>query len=109
MKRIVSLLLALLMLCCAVTALAEERVVILKQWKKPETIYKNLMKLNKAFGCNMTHEDIYKVAHSSLGLYRRCGMDVVNYLLSQKVLAIPNKKENRPGLVDPLAYYLRNT
>ena len=85
------------------------RIVILKQWKKPKTIYKNLMKLNKAFGCNMTHEDIYKVAHSSLGLYRRCGMDVVNYLLSQKVLAIPNKKENRPGLVDPLAYYLRYT
>lgn len=85
------------------------RVVILKQWKKPKTIYKNLMKLNKAVGCNMTHEDIYKVAHSSLGLYRRSGMDVVNYLLSQKVLAVPNKKENRPGLVDPLAYYLRYT
>ena len=85
------------------------RVVILKQWKKPKTIYKNLMKLNKAFGCNMTHEDIYKVANSRLGLYRRSGMDVVNYLLSQKVLAIPNKKENRPGLVDPLTYYLRNT
>ena len=85
------------------------RVVILKQWKKPKTIYKNLMKLNKAFGCNMTHEDIFKVANSRLGLYRRSGMDVVNYLLSQKVLATPNKKENRPGLVDPLAYYLRNT
>ena len=85
------------------------RVVILKQWKKPKTIYKNLMKLNIAFGCNMTHEDIFKVANSRLGLYRRSGMDVVNYLLSPKVLAIPNKKENRPGLVDPLAYYLRNT
>ena len=85
------------------------RVVILKQWKKPKTIYKNLMKLNKTFGCNMTHEDIFKVANSRLGLYRRSGMDVVNYLLSPKVLAIPNKKENRPGLVDPLAYYLRNT
>ena len=65
--------------------------------------------LNKAFGCNMTDNDIFKVANSRLGLYRRCSMDVVNYLLSQKVLAIPNKKENRPGLVDPLAYYLRNT
>ena len=85
------------------------RVVILKQWKKPKTIYKNLMKLNKAFGCNMTHEDIFKVANSRLGLYRRSGLDVVNYLLSQKALAIPNKQENRPGLVDPLAYYLRNT
>ena len=85
------------------------RVVILKQWKKSMTIYKNLMNLNKAVGCNMTHKDIYKVAHSSLGLYRRSGMDVVNYLLSQKVLSVPNKKENRPGLVDPLTYYLRNT
>ena len=35
------------------------RVVILKQWKNPMTIYKNLMKLNKAFDCNMTHEDLY--------------------------------------------------
>ena len=84
------------------------RVVIFKQWKKPKTVFKNLMKLNKAFGCDMTDNDIFKVANSRLGLYRRCSMDVVNYLLSQKVLAIPNKKENRPGLVDPLAYYLRN-
>lgn len=85
------------------------RVVILKQWKKPKTVYKNLMKLNVAFGCNMTDDLIYKVANSRLGLYRRCGMNVVNYLLSQKVLSMPNKKENRPGLIDPLAYYLRNT
>ena len=85
------------------------RVVILKQWKKPKTVYKNLMKLNVAFRCNMTDEDIFKVANSRLGLYRRCGMNVVNFLLSQKVLSLPNKKENRPGLVDPLAYYLRNT
>jgi group II intron reverse transcriptase/maturase len=85
------------------------RVVIFKQWKKPKTVYKNLMRLNVAFACNMTEEDIHKVANSRLGLYRRCGMNVVNYLLSPKVLAMPNKKENRPGLVDPLAYYLSNT
>ena len=84
------------------------RVVILKQWKRPRTIYANLMKLNRAFGCNMSDEDIYKVANSRLGLYRRCG-EVVNFLLSPKVLALPNKKENRPGLVDPLTYYLRTT
>ena len=36
-------------------------------------------------------------------------MDVVNYLLSPKISSLPNKKENWPGLVDPLAYYLRNT
>ena len=85
------------------------RVVILKQWKRPRTIYRNLWKLNNAFNCKLTDEDIRKVSGSRLGWYRRCGMRSANYLLSPKVLAIPNKKENRPGLIDPLAYYLRNT
>lgn len=80
------------------------RVVIVKQWKKPATIYRNLMKLNKMFGCNMTNEDIFKVSNSRLGLYRQCGLNVINYLLSPKVLAKENR--SRPGLVDPLAYYL---
>lgn len=84
------------------------RVVILKQWKRPRTIYANLMKLNKAFGCGMTDEQIYKVANSRLGLYARCG-DVVNYLLSPRILSMPNEKENRPGLIDPLEYYLGKT
>lgn len=82
------------------------RVIILKQWKKPKTVYRNLMLLNRNFKCNMTHEDIYKVANSRLGLYRRCAMNVVNYLLSPKVLGLPNKKEGRPALVNPLDYYL---
>ena len=47
---------------------------------------------------------IYKVANSRLGWYRRGGMDVENFLLSPKVLSI--KKKDRPGLVDPLKYYL---
>jgi len=33
-------------------------------------------------------------------------MNIVNYTLSPKVLALPNKKEGRPGLIDPLSYYL---
>ena len=82
------------------------RVVIIKMWKRPKTIYRNLQTLNKAFRCNFSDEDIYKVANSRLGWYRRCGMNVVNFLLSPKVLSIPNKKEGRPGLVDPLSYYL---
>ena len=84
------------------------RVVILKQWKKPKTIYRNLMRLNIKMHCNMTHEDIFKVANSRLGPFRRAGRNVVNFLLGPKVLSLPNKKENRPGLVDPLAYYLGN-
>ena len=85
------------------------RVVILKQWKKPKTIDKNLMKLNAAFKCNLTDVDIRKVSGSRLGWYRRAGMRSANFLLSPKVLSLSNKQENRPGLVDPLAYYLRNT
>ncbi len=80
------------------------RVIIIKQWKKPRRIYVNLMKLNEKFSCHMTDEEIYKVANSRLGWYRRSGMYVVNYLLSPAVLAI--KKKERPGLVNPLAYYM---
>ena len=83
------------------------RVIIIKQWKKPMRIYINLQRLNKAFKCNFEDEDIFKVANSRLGWYRRSGMDVVNYILSPKVLALANKKKGRPGLVNPLAYYLR--
>ena len=82
------------------------RVVILKQWKKPKTIYRNLMRLNIKMKYGVSNEEIYKAANSGLGWFRRSGMNTVNYLLSPKVLALPNKKENRPGLVDPLAYYL---
>ena len=82
------------------------RVIIIKQWKRSRRIFINLQRLNKAFKCNFDDEDIYKVANSRLGWYRRSGMDVVNYLLSPKVLATANKKKDRPGLVDPLNYYL---
>ena len=82
------------------------RVIIIKQWKRPKTIYKNLMKLNRICKCNMSEEDISKVANSRLGWYRRCAMNVVNFLLSPKVLETGNKKKGRPALVNPLSYYL---
>ena len=80
------------------------RVVILKQWKKPKTIQRNLQKLNKIGECKLRDEKIYKVANSRLGWYRQASGDVVNYLLSPKILGIATK--DRPGLVDPLEYYL---
>ena len=80
------------------------RVVILKQWKIPKAIYKNLQKLNRFGNCGFSDEDIFKVANSRLGWYRRCAGDVVNYTLSPKILGL--KTKDRPGLVDPLAYYL---
>lgn len=36
------------------------RCIIIKQWKRPRTIYKNLMKLNIACRCKFTHDDIFK-------------------------------------------------
>ena len=81
------------------------RVIIIKQWKIPERIYINLQRINKRFKCNFNEEDIYKVANSRLGLYRQCGMNVINFILSPTVLTI--RKANRPGLVNPLEYYLR--
>ena len=35
------------------------RVVILKKWKKPKTIYKNLMRMNLKFKNRLSEEDIY--------------------------------------------------
>lgn len=80
------------------------RVIILKQWKKPLRVYKNLMYMNKKQRCGFSHEDIYKVANSRKGLYARANGDVVNFILSPKILAI--KSGDRPGLVNPLEYYL---
>ena len=80
------------------------RVIILKQWKKPKRIYINLQKLNKKLGFLFTDEQIFSVANTRLGLYRQANGHVVNFLLSPKILAI--KKEDRPGLVNPLNYYL---
>ncbi|MCQ2427447.1 MAG: recombinase [Clostridia bacterium] len=82
------------------------RVIIIKQWKKGTRIYKNLQRINEMFRMKMTEEDIRKVSGSRLGWYRRCGMSSCNYLLSPKILGKANKRANRPGLVNPLDYYL---
>lgn len=83
------------------------RAVILKQWKRPRTIYKNLQKLNHIGKCEFSHKEIFKVANSRLGWYRRSAGYVANFALSQEILG--TKTKSRPGLVDPLAYYLSRT
>lgn len=82
------------------------RCIIIKQWKKPKTIYQNLMKLNTVYRSHFSKEDIYKCANTRLGWYRRSAMNVVNFILSPKALAIKNGE--RPGLVNPLEYYLKS-
>lgn len=80
------------------------RVVIIKQWKLPKRIYTNLMRINKTLKCNFNDKDIHKVTNTRLGWYKRSTGHVINFLLSPKVLSI--SKAYRPGLVDPLKYYL---
>ena len=81
------------------------RVIILKQWKTPSRIYKNLQKLNEKLPYHFSDEQLYSVANTRLGLYKQANGNVVNFLLNADILAI--RKEERPGLVNPLAYYLR--
>lgn len=78
--------------------------MIIKQWKKPKRIDINLQRLKRLQGFSFIKEETFKVANSRLGWYRRSGLDVVNFLLSPEVLAM--KKKERPGLANPLEYYL---
>lgn len=82
------------------------RVILIKQWKKPKTIYRNLAYLNRKYNNGFNHEDIFKVANSRLGWYKRSGMNVVNFILNPKLLE--TKIKDRAGLLNPLNYYLRN-
>lgn len=81
------------------------RVILLKQWKTLSRIYKNLQKLNEKLPYHFSDEQLYSVANTRLGLYKQANGNVVNFLLNAGILAI--RKEERPGLVNPLAYYLR--
>lgn len=81
------------------------RVIVIKQWKKPKTIYRNLCYLNRKYKIGFDHEAIYKVANSRLGWYRRSGMNVVNFIISPDLLE--TKIKDGAGLLNPLNYYLR--
>ena len=82
------------------------RVIIMKQWKTPKTIYRNLKIMREWAKSNLSDVELYKTANTRLGWYRRGRYLIVNYLLSPKALETPNKKTGRPGLVNPLEYYL---
>lgn len=82
------------------------RVILIKQWKKPKTIYRNLAYLNRKYNNGFNHEAIYKVANSRLGWYKRSGMNVVNFILSPKLLE--TKVKDGACLLNPLQYYLRS-
>ena len=80
------------------------RVIVMKQWKTPKTIYRNLTYLNRKNGNGYSRERIRQVATSRLGWYRRSGMDVVNFIISKDLLE--NRIKDGAGLLNPLSYYL---
>ena len=80
------------------------RVIILKQWKRPNTIYKNLHKMNNKFSCHFSDEQIYSVAYTRRGFYSQACGNVVNFIISPVYLS--KRIGDRPGLVNPLKYYL---
>lgn len=80
------------------------RVIVMKQWKIPKTIYRNLTYLNRKNGNGYSRERIRQVATSRLGWYRRSGMDVVNFIISKDLLE--NRIKDGAGLLNPLSYYL---
>ena len=80
------------------------RVIVMKQWKRPKTIYRNLSFLNQKHRNEFSHEEIFKVANSRLGWYRRCGMNIVNFIISKDLLE--NRIKDGAGLLNPLSYYL---
>ena len=65
------------------------------------------MKVNKTYNGGFTDEEIYMAANTRFGWDRQCGTKTVNYLISADLLSKPNKKRIRPGLVNPLLYYLK--
>lgn len=83
------------------------RVVIMKQWKKPRTIYRNLKRLNAFLKASFTDVQIYSVANSRLGWYSRSGMITANVLISRKIMEQRNPAEQRPALLDPVRIYNR--
>lgn len=81
------------------------RVIVMKQWKNPKTIFRNLSYINRKYKNGFDNENIYKVANSRLGWYKRCSMNVINFILSPTLLE--RKIKERAGLLNPLQYYLR--
>ncbi|MGY3725611.1 group II intron maturase-specific domain-containing protein, partial [Granulicatella balaenopterae] len=46
------------------------RVIIIKQWKRQRTIYRNLAYINRKYRNGFQHEDIFKIANTRLVLYK---------------------------------------
>lgn len=82
------------------------RVVILKKWKAPSTIYSNLKKLAVIQKLNFEDERLLGVANARQGIYRRAKLPIVNFIININILSLTNRKRGIIGLINPLEYYL---
>ena len=80
------------------------RVIVMKQWKRPKIIYRNLSYLNWKHKNRFSNKEIFKASNSRLGWYKRSGMNVVNFIISKDLLE--NRIKDGAGLLNPLSYYL---
>lgn len=80
------------------------RVIVMKQWKRPKTIYRNLSYLKWKHKNRFSNKEIFKASNSRLGWYKRSGMNVVNFIISKDLLE--NRIKDGAGLLNPLSYYL---
>lgn len=60
--------------------------------------------MNRKYQNGFSHEEIFKVANSRLGWYRRCGMNVVNFIISKDLLE--KRIKDGAGLLNPLSCYV---
>lgn len=71
------------------------------QNRDDETI---LCYLNWEHKNGFSQEEIFKVANSRPGWYRKSGMNVVNFIVGKDLLE--NRINDGAGLLNPLSYYL---
>ena len=68
------------------------------------TIQQALCYLNWKHKNRFSNKEIFKVANSRLGWYKRSGMNMVNFIISKDLLE--NRIKDGAGLLNPLSYYL---
>lgn len=68
--------------------------------ERAEDHHKDLMKLHRYLKSNILAERVRGVANARQEWYRRAELPIVNFLITPEILAMPNKKGNRPGLIN---------
>lgn len=86
----------------------EEEIVIRTRaagWSRvKQAMELNISILNRIQKCGFEEKRLLSVANARQGWYRMAAIRDINFLLNPTILG--KKTKSRPGLTDPLAYYL---